>query len=505
MSSSFSRLYSAQPHVTNGSIITVEVDIARGLNAFNIVGMPDKAIEEARDRVGSALKNSDFSSPKHTNQKTIVSLAPAEVKKEGAFFDLPIALGYLLSSGELVFDPAQKMFVGELSLNGELKSIRGVLPIVQLAKDNGFTEIFVPSVNAKEAALVEGIFVYGVKTLRNIVEHLSESSETSLDAEPVTQIEKKRAKFSTDLCDIKGQEHAKRGLEIAASGGHNVGMYGPPGTGKTMLAKAFAGILPELSRDEILEITGIHSISGTLDSTVITSSPFRSPHHTSSHVAVIGGGSVPKPGEVTLAHRGVLFLDEFPEFDKRVIESLRQPLEDKIVNIARARGSAQFPANFILITAMNPCPCGYFGSRKKVCTCTPGAIERYKRKVSGPIIDRIDMWLEVEHIDYEKLSNKNLPKSDPSHIVANRVQKTRAVQQRRQGKKNSELSAKDLENIIIDSDAQEILNKSAEKLALSPRSYHRTIKLARTIADLENSPTIQMAHILESLQYRPKQ
>jgi len=505
MQNSFSRIYSAQPHVTDGSIITVEVDLARGLNAFNIVGLPDKAVEESRDRVGSALKNSGYSSPKHTNQKTIVSLAPAEVKKEGSFFDLPIALGYLLSSGELEFDPTDKVFVGELALNGELQSIRGVLPLVQLAKDNGFAEIFVPKNNAREAALIKDISVYPVTTLDEIVKHLNPYNEEKITPQPITEIEYEKIIYQIDLSDVKGQEHAKRGLEIAAAGGHNVGMYGPPGTGKTMLARAFAGILPQLSRNEMLEITSIHSVAGTLDSTVITQSPFRSPHHTSSHVAVIGGGTIPKPGEVTLAHRGVLFLDEFPEFDRRVIESLRQPLEDKLVHISRARGSAKFPANFILIAAMNPCPCGYFGTRKKTCVCTPSHIQRYKRKVSGPIMDRIDIWLEVEHIDYEKLSDKNFPKTDASNVVAERINNVRHIQEERQGKKNSELSVKDLETLELENGAQQILNTSAEKLALSPRSYHRIIKLARTIADLDGAEIIQTQHILEALQYRAKE
>lgn len=500
----FSRIYSAQPHVTDGSIITVEIDLARGLNAFNIVGLPDKAVEESRDRVGSALKNSGYSSPKHTNQKTIVSLAPAEVKKEGSFFDLPIALGYLLSAGELAFEPKGKLFIGELALNGELRSVRGILPLTQLAKEKGFTEIFVPKHNASEAALIKGIAVYPVTTLDEIIKHLHPHSEEKISQQPITEIITDEITFPIDLSDVKGQEHAKRGLEIAAAGGHNVGMYGPPGTGKTMLARAFAGILPTLSRDDMLEITSIHSIAGTLDTTVITQHPFRSPHHTSSHVAVIGGGTIPKPGEVTLAHRGVLFLDEFPEFDKRVIESLRQPLEDRIVNISRAHGNAKFPANFILIAAMNPCPCGYFGTQQKTCTCTPSAIQRYKRKISGPIMDRIDIWLEVEHIDYEKLSNKNLPKSETSDIIAKRINVAQAIQNKRQNKKNSGLSAKELENIDIEQDAQEILNQSAKKLALSPRSYHRIIKLSRTIADLDDSKTIRTPHILEALQYRAK-
>lgn len=509
MSSNFSRAYAAQPHYLRGRIVTVEIDITRGLHSFNIVGLPDKAVEEARDRVGSAIKNSGFQSPKQKNEKLIVSLAPADLKKEGSFFDLAIALGYLLSSGDIVFNPNGKLFMGELSLNGELLPIRGALPLAQIALDEGFTELYVPAVNAREAALVAGVTVYPVKTLREVIDHLHEplgepALTQKIPPSPVTTIPRSQKKHVLDFSDIKSQELAKRGLEIAAAGGHNVAMYGPPGTGKTMLARAFAGILPNLSIDESLEVTGIHSIAGILEAEVVTDPAFRSPHHTASYVSIIGGGAVPKPGEVTLAHRGVLFLDEFPEFDKRVLESLRQPLEDRVVHISRAGGSAKFPANFILVAAMNPCPCGFRGSRHKTCTCNPGAIERYQRKVSGPIMDRIDLWLEVEHVDYEKLSTSDGSIGEKSEPIRQRIDGARSIQYTRFGKTNSNLSAKDLERVVLEREVKDILNQSAKKLSLSPRAYHRVIKLARTIADLDEKETIESSHVLEALQYRPR-
>lgn len=503
MSDMFSRVYSAQPGINDGCLIVVETDRSRGLNAFTIVGLPDKAVEESRDRVGSALKNSGLSSPKHTNFKTIVSLAPAEVKKEGAFFDVPIALGYLLSAGEITFDPQGKIFVGELALNGEIKSVRGILPIVQFAKNNGYTEVYVPFANRNEASLIEGITVFGVRDLQQLIAHFHKINPVPIIPEILAEIPKVSLKNVFDMRDIKGQELAKRGLQIAAAGGHNVGMYGPPGTGKTMLARAFASILPSLSRNEMLEITGIHSLAGILDDYVVTEPPFRAPHHTSSHVAVIGGGTIPKPGEVTLAHHGVLFLDEFPEFDTRVLESLRQPMEDRIVHISRARGSAKFPAGGILVAAMNPCPCGYFGSRKKTCSCSAHALAKYQRKVSGPIMDRIDIWLEVEHIDYEKLDQQQA-QSLTSDDMRNHVQQARDFSFKRQAKKNAFLSARDLEHIPITDTARALLRTSAERLGLSPRSYHRVVKVARSIADLEQSASIEDQHILEALQYRPK-
>lgn len=503
---SFARVYSAQTNMLAGEIIGVEVDTARGLNAFSVVGLPDKAVEEARDRVGSALKNSGFDSPKHSQTKTIVSLTPAETKKEGAFFDLAIAVGFLLATEQVVFDSDNKIFIGELSLAGELKKVRGTLPIVQKARHENFTEIFVPEQNAIEASLVQGITVYPVKNINQLIAHLNGTQ--LITPQPETVFENITKPNLFDLSDIRGQESAKRGLEIAAAGGHNICMYGPPGTGKTMLARAFAGLLPQLSLDEALEVTGIHSIIGSneiLENFLISRPPFRSPHHTASYVALIGGGANVKPGEATLAHRGVLFLDEFPEFDRKVIEALRQPLEDNYVSISRAKGSAQFPSNFILVAAMNPCPCGNKGSKKKQCRCSGIDIARYEKKISGPIMDRIDLWVSVAEIDYASLGKTR--DGENSNDISLRIKNARDIQRARfnESKKNADMNVRDLErHAYIRPEIRKVLDSSAERLQLSPRAYHRVIKLARTIADLENEQDIKENHILEALQYRPK-
>jgi len=511
----FSRVYSAQTNLLKGQIITIETDLSRGLHSFNIVGLPDKAVEESKDRVSSAIKNSGYKSPKSTNQKIIVSLAPADFKKEGPFFDLAVALGYLLSSGEINFAPEKKIFLGELSLNGELQSIRGALPLVEEAKNNGFEEIFLPKQNTKEAALIDGVKIFGASNLKEVINHLNLKQETDinknfkLSPEEKTIIKKEIKKYNIDFSDIRGQEGAKRGLEIAAAGGHNIAMTGPAGTGKTMLARVFSQILPELDNNEILEITSIHSIAGTLKDNLLTEPPFRAPHHTASHVSIVGGGVYPKPGEITLAHRGVLFLDEFPEFEKRVIESLRQPLEDNIVNISRAKGSAVFPSNFILIAAMNPCPCGNLGSENKECICRPSDLARYQRKLSGPIMDRIDIWVQVGNVDYQKLGGES--SGEKTRTIKKRVAGARQRQEkrfkkfRRNIKNNSAMNVKDITKITpLGIEVRELLNQSAEKLSLSARAYHRVIKLARTIADLEESEEIKTSHLLEALQYRPR-
>jgi len=491
----FSRLYSAQTNALQGHIITIEVDISKSfLSAFSVVGLPDKAVEEARDRVSSAIKNSGFDNPKSAQQKIVVSLSPASLKKEGSTYDLAIALGYLLSNEDVSFDPEGKIFLGELSLNGELKSIQGTLPLVQTAKEKGFQEVFVPKENAEEAALIEGIDIIPASTLSEVIAHLTKEQKISIQEKTVWEFS--RHQVLIDFRDVAGQYEVKRGLEIAASGGHNIAMYGPPGTGKTMLAKAFAGILPALTAQEALEVTGIHSVAGILRDTVVTHPPFRSPHNTSSYVSVIGGGTTPKPGEVTLAHKGVLFLDEFPEFDRRVLESLRQPLEDRVVNISRAKGSAIFPTHFILIAAMNP----------PDSKATAADIVRYERKISGPIMDRIDIWVSVDHIDYAELG-KPKDGQEESQDIAKRVSNARTIQHKRfeKEKLNSEMSAKDIvEFIKLSPEVESLLNETARKLQLSPRSYHKVLKLARTIADLHGSEAVEANHILEALQYRPK-
>ena len=519
---SFAKTYSAQTVGLGAKIVDVEIDLSKGLHSFTIVGLPDKGVEESRDRVSASIKNSGFVSPKSQNQKVVVSLAPADLKKEGPVFDMAIALAYLLSHEDIDFDPEKKLFLGELSLDGNVRSVNGVLPIVAEAKSQKFTEIFVPKDNAEEAALVSDIIIYPVETLAEIIEHLNvkksaknikeEKTQKKIAKQPQTKIilPENDELFAIDFAEIKGQESAKRGLEIAAAGGHNIAMYGPPGTGKTMLAKAFSHILPPLTYEEILEITSIHSVAGILKKDIITKSPVRNPHHTASYVSIVGGGVIPKPGEVTLAHHGVLFLDEFPEFDRKVIETLREPLEEGEISISRAKGTINFPANFILIAAMNPCPCGNAGSKTKDCICKPHDLARYQRKISGPIIDRIDMWVEVSQIDYEKLSNHKTELSESKGIKdrvmsARKLQKIRFDNAKRKIKTNSEMEAKDIGTLIpIDEKVKEILNMSAKKLNLSARAYHRVIKLARTIADLESDAEINVSHILEALQYRPK-
>ena len=514
---SFAKVYSTQATLLKGQTVSVEVDLSRGLHAFTIVGLPDKAVEESRDRVSAAIKNSGFTSPKSKNQKVVISLAPADLKKEGPVFDMAMALAYLLAAEEISFDPEEKLFVGELSLDGDIRGVRGILPLVSHAKQCGFKEVYVPKDNVEEGALLDGIAVYGVATLRELIDHLNkkttegtseetENTSRKLTPQKRTKIVHTKTNHSIDIGDIRGQETAKRGLLIAASGGHNIALYGPPGTGKTMLARAFASILPPLLFDEALEVTSIHSVAGTLQEPLITTPPFRSPHHTSSHVSIVGGGTIPRPGEVTLAHQGVLFLDEFPEFDRRVIESLREPLEEHSITVARARGTAKFPARFILVAAMNPCPCGNFGS-KKVCTCSPISFERYKKKLSGPIIDRIDMWIEVAHIDHDKLSATRGTKE--SGIFCDLVKKARVIQRNRFKKSiattNSDMGVRDIDTYItLDPAVKQLLLEAARRIDLSPRSYHRVIKLARTIADLEGKDEIEETHMLEALQYRPR-
>ncbi|MDR3570709.1 MAG: YifB family Mg chelatase-like AAA ATPase [Candidatus Pacebacteria bacterium] len=509
MGSNFARVFAAQPALPAAQLVSVEADLARGLHAFSIVGLPDKAVEEARDRVASAIKNSGLTSPKSTNKKIVISLAPAELKKEGAAFDLPVALAYLLAAEDCEFDPAGKLFAGELALDGTLRPIRGALSIALLAKREDFKEVYVPEENAEEASLVSGISVMPVRTLSDVLTHLDKKKEFTLL--PHTNVRKlipvEVAEFS--LSEIRGQESAKRGLEIAAAGRHNIALYGPPGTGKTMLARAASALLPPLSEDEIIEVTTIHSLAGTLHSGAMFHPPFRSPHHTSSYASLIGGGVVPRPGEVTLAHRGLLFLDEFPEFHRDVVNALREPLEDSKVSVSRARGTATFPANFMLIAALNPCPCGKYGTSE--CKCTPLSIERYRRKISGPVADRIDMWVHVGEMPPEKLAQHAKQNARETQEVRERIMSARKRQSERfidikDVSTNADMGPKEIESSAnLSIKAEETLLSAARQLKLSARGYHRTIKLARTIADLAERESIESSHMLEALQYRQRE
>jgi magnesium chelatase family protein len=498
--------YTVQPQVLSGSIVSIEADLSRGLHSFSIVGLAGKATLEAKDRVSTAIKYSGFEAPKSQNHKIVISLSPADLKKEGPLFDLPIAIAYLLAAELISTDGVRRIYVGELALDGTLRPVRGVLSIVQTAKEAGFTEVIVPAPNAAEAALIDGITIIPATNLAAVIHHIDTTHplHTKITVQPLTTITNHWHESTVRLEDIKGQESAKRALIIAAAGRHNVILVGPPGTGKTLLARAFQGILPPLSRNEALSVSAIHSIVGNQDGMITATPPFRTPHHTASYTALVGGGTHPKPGEVTLAHNGVLFMDEFPEFDRRALDALRQPLEDRVVSIARVQGTALFPADFILVAAMNP----YRGSYDGTTDLARAMTDTYKGKISGPILDRIDLWIEVPHVAYDTLTNVSRNDTETTE-AREKIEAARIIQLRRLETRgvstNASMTARDIDDIIILNDeVKDLLKLSAQKLKLSPRSYHRLIKVARTIADLDQSEHIQSSHVLEALQYRVK-
>ena len=511
------RVFSCAVIGLEGAIIEVEVDTSQGLPKILIVGLPDAAVQESRERVQSAIKNSGLYFPR---KKLTINLAPASVRKEGPAYDLPIALGILIATEQVPAEAvSDALIIGELSLDGSVRHVRGVLAMAALAREQGIKRIFVPQPDAAEAALIPDIEVIPVASLASLQAHLTDNQIIKRQ-EPIQADELPLASY-TDFSEIKGQEHVKRALEVAGAGGHNMMMVGPPGAGKTLLARALPGILPSMTIDEALDVTQIYSVADLLqeDVPLVRTRPFRAPHHTISNAGLVGGGNWPHPGEITLAHRGVLFLDELPEFGPRVLEVMRQPIEDKVVTISRAQGSLTFPANFMLVAAMNPCPCGFFGDDRKECSCSLNMVQRYQKRISGPLMDRIDIHLDVIRVPFQKLTS--LDGGEPSHAVRGRVEAARALQARRfegLGKSNilvnGDMGPAEVQRFCaIDEEGKALMRAAVHRnthtevrqMDLSARSYHRVLKLARTIADLAGEEALQTQYLAEALQYRPRE
>lgn len=489
--------------------VHVEVDIATGLERVTLVGLPDAAVRESSERVRAAVTNSGYFFPQH---RLTINLAPADLRKEGPAYDLPIAVGILVATSQAPGELDDALILGELSLDGSVRHVNGVLPMASMAQQRGYRRLFVPTSDAPEAALVEGINVYPIDSLAALVQHLNETKTIARYENSLRFDEQADVHYPVDFADIKGQEHAKRALEIACAGGHNCLLKGAPGAGKTLLARALPSILPKLTLSESLDITRIYSVADALpdDQPLVRMRPFRSPHHTISNAGLVGGGRWPRPGEISLAHRGVLFLDELPEFGAKNLETLRQPLEDRIVTISRASGSLTFPASFVLIAAMNPCPCGYYGDTQKECTCSMGIVMRYQQRISGPLMDRIDLHIDVPRVPFQKLAA--LESGELSATVRRRVEAARQIQHQRflsQGKAhmlvNGDMGPAEVQHFCaIDEQGRNLMRAAMQQMNLSARAYHRVLKLARTIADLAGEQHLQVQHLAEAIQYRPR-